>query len=58
MTNSKNNSESVKVKKFEDGKITDTNINFEKLPCLNCEWRWSIHCPKCKWNEDGKYCTY
>lgn len=31
-----------------------------KLPCnkINCEWRYSIHCPKCEWNKDGKAKVY
>ena len=40
------------------GKIKELKADFEKLPCKDCEWRWSICCPKCDWNKEGKYNTY
>lgn len=33
-------------------------VPLEKLPCWTCEWRYSIHCPKCEWNKDGKAKVY
>ena len=33
-------------------------LDIAKLPCFKCEWRWSIHCPKCQWNKDGNINTY
>lgn len=33
-------------------------LDITKLPCFKCEWRWSIHCPKCQWNKDGNINTY
>lgn len=38
--------------------INGKKIPLEKLPCWDCEWRYSIHCPKCEWNKDGKYNVY
>ena len=33
-------------------------VPLSKLPCWKCEWRYSIHCPKCEWNKDGKAKVY
>lgn len=33
-------------------------LDITKLPCFKCEWRYSIHCPKCQWNKDGNINTY
>ena len=33
-------------------------VPLSKLPCWTCEWRYSIHCPKCEWNKDGKVKVY
>ena len=33
-------------------------LDITKLPCFKCEWRWSIHYPKCQWNKDGNINTY
>lgn len=47
------------VKKLnKDGTYTDIEVDWEKMPCYNCEWRWSIHCPKCDWNADGHIMVY
>lgn len=45
-------------KEESDGTIKEIEVDFDKLPCAKCEWRWSIHCPKCDWNKDGKINTY
>lgn len=37
-----------------DGKL----VPLRQLPCWKCESRYSIHCPTCKWNSDGRYNTY
>lgn len=46
-----------KIKKIYiniNGKLVD----FAKLPCAKCEYRYSYVCPQCNWNKDGKYNTY
>lgn len=49
-----NEEQAKKTKVIINGK----EIPLEKLPCWKCEWRYSIHCPKCEWNKDGKYNVY
>lgn len=43
-----------KVKKEQPKK----EIDVSKLPCKNCKWRYSTHCPKCKWNQKGDVKVY
>lgn len=54
--------EKDKIIKVEDPEImVEVNgklVPLEKLPCWTCEWRYSIHCPKCEWNKDGKAKVY
>lgn len=40
--------------------INGKKVPLSKLPCIknNCEWRYSIHCPKCEWNKNGKVKVY
>ena len=38
--------------------IDNKLILFKKLPCMKCKYRYSLHCPSCNWNLDGKYNTY
>ena len=38
--------------------INGKEVPLEKLPCWTCKWRYSIHCPKCVWNKDGKFNVY
>lgn len=38
--------------------INGKQVPLNKLPCWNCKDRYSIHCPTCSWNGDGKYNTY
>ena len=33
-------------------------LDITKLPCFKCEWRWSMHCPRCQWNKNGNINTY
>ena len=41
-----------------DGTITEIEVDWDKLPCSKCEWRYSFHCPHNCWNEKGKYIVY
>lgn len=36
----------------------DLRTIVELLPCKKCKWRYSICCPKCNWNREGKYKVY
>ena len=36
----------------------EKEIDISKLPCNKCEWRWTIHCPKCNWNKNAKVKVY
>lgn len=38
--------------------INGKSVPLDKLPCSKCKDRYSIHCPSCEWNKDGKYNTY
>ena len=38
--------------------INKKKVPLDKLPCDKCEWRYSLFCPKCKWNENGEYNVY
>lgn len=38
--------------------IKGKEIPLEKLPCNKCEWRYSIFCPRCEWNKNGKFKVY
>lgn len=42
----------------EKEKPKEKEIDITKLPCFKCEWRYSIHCPKCNWNKQGKVKVY
>ena len=39
-------------------KKNDLTLIIDLLPCNKCEWRWSMHCPKCYWNSKGKCKVY
>lgn len=38
--------------------IDGKKVPLNKLPCWTCKDRYSIHCPTCYWNGDGRYNTY
>lgn len=42
----------------KDGTITKIKVDWNKIPCSTCEWRYNFGCPHCEWNKDGKYNTY
>ena len=42
----------------KDGTITKIKVDWNKIPCSTCEWRYHFGCPHCEWNKDGKYNTY
>lgn len=42
--------------KYKEGK--EPHVDISKLPCWNCFWRYSLHCPRCEWNKDGKVNVY
>lgn len=42
----------------KDGTITIIEVDWNKMPCKDCEWRWSLHCPHGCWNASGQYNTY
>ena len=46
------------MKKTIKKENNNIQIDISKLPCNVCEWRWSIHCPKCEWNKKGKVKVY
>lgn len=46
-----------KVDKEKDS-TKEPKIDLTKLPCWKCEWRYSLHCPHCNWNKDGKVNVY
>ena len=49
----------VTIKRInDDGTITELNVDWDKMPCSKCEWRYSFHCPHGCWNEKGKYIVY
>lgn len=33
-------------------------VPLAKLPCNKCRWRYSICCPQCEWNKDGRFAVY
>ena len=39
----------------KDGTITKIKVDWNKIPCSTCEWRYHFGCPHCEWNKDGKY---
>ena len=48
----------MKMTKQNNKTIPKKEIDTSKLPCANCEWRYSIHCPKCEWNKKGNVKVY
>lgn len=49
----------IKIKKVEkDGTIKEITVDWNKMPCSKCEWRYHFGCPHCEWNRDGKYIVY
>lgn len=47
------------IKKIEkDGTIKEITVDWDKLPCSKCEWRYHFACPHCEWNKDGRYIVY
>lgn len=42
----------------KDGTLTKLKVDWNKIPCSTCEWRYHFGCPHCEWNRDGKYNTY
>lgn len=41
-----------------NGETKEIKVDWEKMPCYKCEWRYSIFCPKCDWNRDGHCNVY
>ena len=41
-----------------DIKIKSKEIDITKMPCANCEWRYSLFCPRCEMNKKGNVKVY
>ena len=41
-----------------DIKIKSKEIDITKMPCINCEWRYSLFCPRCEMNKKGNVKVY
>ena len=49
----------VAIKRInDDGTITEIKVDWDKMPCSKCKWRYSFHCPHGCWNAKGKYIVY
>lgn len=48
-----------KIYKEENGKLKPIEVDWDKMPCKNCDRYWTFCCPKgdC-WNHKGKYIIY
>ena len=46
------------IYKQTDNGFVPITVDWNKMPCKNCEWRYAYVCPQCQWNKDGKYLTY
>ena len=42
----------------DDSTITEIKVDWDKIHCSKCKWRYSFHCPHGCWNEKGKYIVY
>ena len=47
------------IYKEENGKLKPIEVDWDKIPCKNCDRRWALCCPKSNcWNRDAKYGVY
>ena len=46
------------VKKEKNGELKEILVDWEKMPCAKCEWRYTLDCPQCEWNRNGDYYVY
>ena len=48
-----------KIKKInKDGTITEIEVDWNKMPCAKCNYRYHFGCPHNCWNAKGEYCVY
>lgn len=47
------------IYKKENGTIKEIVVDWNQLPCKDCEARYALCCPRQQcWNKDGKYMIY
>ena len=34
------------------------DLDITKMPCADCEWRYSLFCPRCEMNKKGNVKVY
>ena len=46
------------IKILKNDKYIKIKVDWNKMPCKNCEWRYSMHCPHFDWCKKSNICTY
>ena len=46
------------IKILKNDKYITIKVDWNKMPCKNCEWRYSMHCPHFDWCKKSNICTY
>ena len=59
MSETSKNQDLRKIKKInKNGEITEITVDWNKLPCAKCSFRFHFGCPNDCWDKEGKYCVY